>query len=143
MKNSEQEQNQPQEASTKAFPIDIANFNSSLNSINVKLNQIIDILAVHEKALNAQCDHLGYLRNLVAMEKPAKQPLTLEALKAKFPADILEKISITENPDNYIVKPTKFLGSLTFAKVADVVRRCGGTYVSKGKESHFRINRGE
>jgi hypothetical protein len=38
-----------------------------------------------------------------------------------------------------IVRPSKFLGSENFSKVASVIRGLGGQYVSAGKNSHFEI----
>lgn len=48
-------------------------------------------------------------------------------------------LSVEEKGELIIVKPTSFLGSENFAKVASLVRGMGGEYVSAGKESHFKI----
>lgn len=38
-----------------------------------------------------------------------------------------------------LVRPTRFLGKEDFAKLGAISRELGGTYVSQGKESHFKI----
>ena len=58
----------------------------------------------------------------------------------EFPDDIVTKLNI--EPDNgrslWIVKPKEFLGNETFAKVAGIVKKLGGTYIS-GKGAHFEV----
>lgn len=51
---------------------------------------------------------------------------------------------VFEDIGKYIVaKPRQFLGSENFAKIASIFRKLGGEYISAGKESHFRVLKGE
>lgn len=40
-----------------------------------------------------------------------------------------------------LVRPRRYLGSENFAKIASIIKECGGEYVSAGKQSRFRIPR--
>lgn len=64
---------------------------------------------------------------------------TLEDIKMMFPEDLKNLLSFEEKEDYIMIKPRQFLGSENFAKIASIVRRIGGDYVSAGKESHFRM----
>lgn len=57
--------------------------------------------------------------------------------------EFADKINIDANENTmfYIVKIKSFLGTENFAKLAGKVRELGGEYVSKGKESHFKISK--
>jgi hypothetical protein len=66
---------------------------------------------------------------------------TVDDVKKNFPEDMQSLLNFEETQDLIIIKPKAFLGSENFAKVAQIVRRIGGDYVSAGKESHFRVPR--
>lgn len=72
---------------------------------------------------------------------PKASPLSSPAVQAKqqFPQDLQELLNFTEEGNFVIIKPRSFLGSDNFAKIAATVRSLGGEYVSKGRDSHFRI----
>jgi hypothetical protein len=62
---------------------------------------------------------------------------SLEPIKELVTAD-------TETSAQFImVRPRTFLGSDNFKKVTDIMRTLGGQYVSKGKDSHFLIQKQE
>jgi hypothetical protein len=58
-----------------------------------------------------------------------------------FPEDLESMLNFEEKDDYIIIKPRQYLGSENFSKIASVVRRAGGEYVSAGKASHFRVPR--
>ena len=69
---------------------------------------------------------------------PAPLPQQLDTAKF-FPEDLRSLLLFEQKADAIIVKPRQFLGSENFAKIADIVKKHGGDYVSAGKGSHFRI----
>jgi hypothetical protein len=58
-----------------------------------------------------------------------------------FPEDLRGLLSFEDQEDWTIIKPRQFLGSENFAKIAEIVKKHDGEYVSAKKESHFRIPR--
>lgn len=71
--------------------------------------------------------------------------LTIEAVKSKLPSDLLDRLDVAyRNQGNIIiVKPTKFLGSENFAKIAQIIKNSlHGQYISAGKDSRFEIPAG-
>jgi hypothetical protein len=58
-----------------------------------------------------------------------------------FPEDLRGLLSFEDQADWTIIKPRQFLGTENFAKIAEIVRKHNGDYISAGKESHFRIPR--
>ena len=71
--------------------------------------------------------------------------LTIEAVKSKLPSDLLDRLDVAyRNQGNIIIiKPTKFLGSENFAKIAQIIKNSlHGQYISAGKDSRFEIPTG-
>ena len=71
--------------------------------------------------------------------------LTIEAVKSKLPSDLLDRLDVTyrDQGNIIIVKPTKFLGSENFAKIAQIIKNSlHGQYISAGKDSRFEIPAG-
>jgi|GEM_PF-304346 hypothetical protein len=66
-------------------------------------------------------------------------PRVKEIIAAFEPLAEYVLINTDESAMFVIVRPSKFLGSEIFAKVATTVRGLGGQYVSAGKNSHFEI----
>jgi len=56
-----------------------------------------------------------------------------------FPKDLADMLSFEATPDGWKIKPRQYLGSENFAKIAVIVKEHGGSYVSEGKTSHFRL----
>ena len=73
-------------------------------------------------------------------KEPAKPMETLEPANL-FPEDLRGLLSFEDQGEWTIIKPRQFLGAENFAKIAEIVRKHNGDYISKGKESHFRIPR--
>ncbi len=70
---------------------------------------------------------------------PASAPVPQLDAAQFFPEDIRSLLSFEQKADMVIIKPRQFLGSENFAKIADIIKKHGGDYVSAGKGSHFRI----
>lgn len=72
-------------------------------------------------------------------QQPQPKTQKLEEIKALFPSDLQGFLNFEIKENFCEIKPRQFLGSESFAKVADIVKAKGGDYVSAGKQSHFRI----
>lgn len=110
-----------------------------------KLDKIADSIDKLTGALNALLTTLvGQVR-----DRPSSTPLPppeqestesdINRLKAIFPSDLKGLIAFSDEGAEIKIKPRQFLGSENFAKIASIVREVGGTYVSAGKESHFKV----
>lgn len=62
---------------------------------------------------------------------------------ANFREDQQLLLDFSDEGDHYKVKPKNYLGSEKFAEIGAVVRKLGGSYISAGKESHFRVKKPE
>jgi len=71
----------------------------------------------------------------------AAKPLSAAAPRALFPKELADLLSFEKQGEYTIIRPRQFLGSDNFAKIAGIVKKHGGEYVSAGKQSHFRIPR--
>ena len=92
------------------------------------------------KALLDFCISLrNSLDNLISQLAPVK---SIAELKAKIPSDMHELLSFEETEHFYIIKPRQYLGAENFAKILDAVKLLGGEYISRGKDSHFKVPRG-
>jgi hypothetical protein len=69
------------------------------------------------------------------------KPVAAAASTNIFPEDLKALVSFEETAQWTTIRPRQFLGSENFAKIADIVKKHGGDYVSQGKQSHFRIPR--
>jgi len=67
--------------------------------------------------------------------KPTEAPKPMDL----FPEDLKGLLSFEDQAEWTIIKPRQFLGSENFARIADIVKKHNGEYVSSGKQSHFRI----
>lgn len=71
-----------------------------------------------------------------------KPPLDIKDAEALFDPDIAKNLKFTTKNDNtIIITPTHYLGKETFWKCVMQVRKLGGDYISKGKNSYFWIPR--
>lgn len=68
-----------------------------------------------------------------------QSPRITEILAGLEPVKDLLIIDTNSSAMFVIVRPSSFLGSEKFAKVASAIRGVGGSYVSAGKNSHFTI----
>jgi len=74
-------------------------------------------------------------------EAPAPPGITVEAVRSRL-AEYLKEISVTEEAEDIVVRPTGYLGRDKFASIAAIVREMGGNYISAGRESRFLIPKG-
>ena len=97
-------------------------------------DSLVDMLVAVRNALLQAVDAINQYIN-------SKAPPTVKAeeLKASFPEGLRQLLHFEEQGSVLIVRPKAYLGAENFAKVADVVRKHNGRYVSQGKESHFEV----
>ena len=62
----------------------------------------------------------------------------LEKIKQPF-RGFEDLLAFTVSDGKVVVRARQFLGSENFAKIANIVRGLGGTYVSEGKNSRFEL----
>jgi len=75
-----------------------------------------------------------------AQAAPPPKELNVEEVASAFPEDLRRLLKFEDKGEFITIRPTGFLGSENFAKIADLVRgRLNGDYVSAGKDSHFRV----
>jgi hypothetical protein len=98
---------------------------------------------VNEEETKALLDFCLSLRNsldnLISRLAPVK---SIAQLQNKIPSELKDYLTFEESQRYYIIKPRQILGAENFSKILDAVRELGGEYVSKGKNSHFRVPRG-
>jgi hypothetical protein len=98
---------------------------------------------VNEEETKALLDFCISLRNsldnLISQLSPVK---SIAELKAKIPDELKDVLTYEENQHYFIVRPRQYLGAENFAKILDAVRQVGGEYISKGKDSHFKVPKG-
>jgi hypothetical protein len=93
------------------------------------------------KALLDFCISLrNSLDNLISQLAPVK---SIAELQAKIPSDLKDLLTFEENQRYFIIRPRQYLGTENFAKILDAVRELGGEYVPRGKDSHFRVWKGQ
>lgn len=71
----------------------------------------------------------------------APPEIKIEKVEELFPDDLRAKLTFEAQPDATIVRPKRFLGPEVFSKVASIIKELGGSYISVGKNSHFKIPR--
>lgn len=72
---------------------------------------------------------------------PAPPRIIVETVRARL-AEHMKEVSVTEEEEGIVVRPTGFLGRDKFSSIAAIVRELGGNYVSAGRESRFVIPKG-
>ena len=75
-----------------------------------------------------------------AQQEPNRVTPKSDILEA-FAPDIACKLTakLDDQGKVFLIRPRTFLGSETFREVVDTVKSLGGTYISAGKDSHFRV----
>lgn len=122
---------------------------TSLQQLAERVDELLVILNYVAKDLREAAD---MLKATVQATQPTAQPTqpTQPAVEAKevkveevvsaFPEDLQKLLKFEDKGEFIAIKPSGFLGSDNFAKIADIIRnRLGGEYISAGKESHFRV----
>ena len=85
--------------------------------------------------MSFKCPSCGKEYKLV----PVEPAVTVDSVKALFPAELAELLMFEDYPEIVVVRPRQFLPSNQFAKVAETLKQAGGEYVRAGKESHFKV----
>jgi len=75
----------------------------------------------------------------LAEKAPAE--VKVEKVAELFPKNLAVLLIFEATPEGWKIKPRQYLGSDNFAKIAVIVKQHGGSYVSEGKSSHFRLPR--
>ena len=94
------------------------------------------------KAMSILADHLEIAANEIRAlisRNTLDNTAFVDHVRDSFPEDLRSNLSFTDEGNQVLVKPTAFLGSETFAKIAAIVSNLKGEYLSAGKESHFRV----
>lgn len=70
-----------------------------------------------------------------------RQKRGIDDIRLSFPEEIASKLDfqLREQGKIVMIKPKVFLGPEAFRVTIDTVQSLGGTYVSAGRESHFRV----
>jgi hypothetical protein len=98
---------------------------------------------MNREETRALIDFLTTVRNGIDILLSQLSPIkSLAELQAKIPSEFKDLLTYEENQRYFIIRPRQYLGAENFSKVLDAVKECGGEYVSKGKDSHFRVPRG-
>jgi hypothetical protein len=56
-----------------------------------------------------------------------------------FPEPYAEMLTVSDEGDAWTVRPREFLKPNDFKEIASIIKQYGGSYVSAGKFSHFRV----
>jgi len=85
-------------------------------------------------------------QNKVSIHPRARAPsqpwITVESVSADL-SPFIDDLDITEDEENIVVMPKRYLGRKRFSEIAELMRELGGNYVSAGKESKFLIPKRE
>ena len=103
-----------------------------------RVDELLTVLSYVTKDLREVSEKLK--GSVQATGQAAAQELTADKLASAFPDDLRGLLKFEDAGEFITIKPTGFLGSDNFAKIADIVRnRFNGEYVSAGKDSRFRV----
>jgi len=77
-------------------------------------------------------------------EKPTevKPIVTVDSIAKKFPRELKNQLFFEDAGEYVVVRARKYLGQEDFKRIAEIVKRLGGEYVSAGRDSHFKIEKG-
>lgn len=113
--------------STAVLPDEVSFSGTDLEKVK---SEILARMTEMEARIIANIDRLF---ESVATSKQVKDP------KMWFDAETLALLDIVQEGDKYIIKPKRYLGSDTYRKVAGIIRKNGGTYISAGRDSRFEV----
>ena len=111
----------------------------------IRLEFSIKIVDVDEQEVEAAKTYSlglldGWLSTLTSLPSPTPAAQEkLETIQNAFPQELKELLTFEQNNQAIIIRPRGFLGSENFARIAEIVRGAGGSYISAGKDSHFRV----
>lgn len=73
------------------------------------------------------------------LERKLPVEARLEMLKQEFPENLKKLVKFETADDRVVVKPKGYLGRENFMRIAGIIKKAGGEYISAGKESHFQV----
>jgi hypothetical protein len=97
--------------------------------------RLLDVLNSLADSLEALTSKLK--QNLKEIQSKTGNPQLLE--KLQLPKDLAKLLNVKVEGSQVVLTPKSYLGSENFAKIMEHIKPYGGTYVSQGKNSHFRI----
>lgn len=116
-----------------------------LEQLAKRVDELLTVLNYVAEDLREVADRLKSLVPIVqtqAAQQPPARELTAEEVASAFPEDLRKLLNFEDKGEFITIRPTGFLGSENFAKIADIVRnRFSGDYISAGKDSHFRVSK--
>lgn len=75
----------------------------------------------------------------VKAQLPEQHPPVSDVKAPVFPELYAEMLTVSDEGSAWTVRPKEFLKPNDFREIASIVKQYGGTYVSAGKFSHFRV----
>jgi len=97
--------------------------------------RLLDVLNEFADSLEALTVKLK--QNLKEIQNKTANPQLLE--KLQLPNDLANLLTVKVEGNHVVLTPKRYLGAENFAKIMEHIKPYNGTYVSKGKNSHFRI----
>ena len=77
---------------------------------------------------------------LINEQQPkAKFAINVRNVTEQFTEEQLEFLKVEDEGDYVVVRFNKYVPKMVFADVNNRIKGCGGTYVSAGKQSHFKV----
>ena len=116
--------------------------------MNEKEEELIKLLIAIRDSFTTIVESINrYIESLAPPEvKPAPAPTMQPTPVAPkfdpaslFPEDLRQLLTFEETKEGWKITPRQYLGAENFAKIAQIVRENGGSYLSAGKKSHFLI----
>ena len=117
----------------------------TIEELSRRIDQLLSVLTIISRDLTEISESLKVISTPttpgIRAVVPSEETRTINAVKTLFPSDLGELLIFDENKDYIIIKIRRFLGSDNFSKIAAIVRRVDGEYVSAGKDSHFKVSK--
>lgn len=116
-----------------------------LGEKNKTMSEVERLIKLRDSAKEARegLDRLVYALNEYLGELPPPGEEGLQKVRALFPKELQELLSFDQTKTHFVVKPRQYLGSDKFAQIAAICREADGEYISQGKNSHFKIQKGK
>jgi|YelNatPaOPRAMG01_1025707.scaffolds.fasta_scaffold110208_3 metal-dependent amidase/aminoacylase/carboxypeptidase family protein len=106
-----------------------------MSETSEEYTRLLDVLNSLADSLEALTSKLK--QNLKEIQSKTGNPQLLE--KLQLPKDLAKLLNVKVEGSQVVLTPKSYLGSENFAKIMEHIKPYGGTYVSQGKNSHFRI----
>ncbi|MEM3618509.1 MAG: hypothetical protein QXK47_05500 [Candidatus Bathyarchaeia archaeon] len=102
--------------------------------MNQEKHDLIDVLVSLRDSLIKAVEAIN-----VYINTQTPPTVKVEELKEAFPQDLRGLLEFNLEGDQCVIKPRGFLGAENFSRIASIVRAHNGTYISDGKNSHFKV----